>query len=50
LVKRTSQRSPPGVFLPNTDIFETKNALTVVMEMPDREHIDITVEDSFSAW
>jgi HSP20 family protein len=39
---------PARVFLPNTDIFETENALTVVMEMPgvDREHTAITVEDS----
>jgi len=38
---------PARVFLPNTDIFETEDALTVVMEMPgvNREHADITVED-----
>jgi len=39
---------PARVFLPNTDIFETEDALTVVMEMPgvDREHTDVTVEDN----
>ena len=39
---------PARVFLPNTDIFETEDALTVVMEMPgvDREHTEITVIDS----
>jgi len=38
---------PARVFLPNTDIFETEDALSVVMEMPgvNREHADITVED-----
>jgi HSP20 family protein len=38
---------PARVFLPNTDIFETEGALTVVMEMPgvNREHADIRVED-----
>jgi HSP20 family protein len=39
---------PARIFVPNTDIFETENALTVVMEMPgvNREHADITVEDN----
>jgi HSP20 family molecular chaperone IbpA len=34
-------------FVPNTDIFETEDALIVVMELPgvDREHTEITVED-----
>ena len=38
---------PARVFVPTTDIFETEDALTVVMEMPgvNREHADITVED-----
>jgi HSP20 family protein len=38
---------PARVFLPNTDIFETEEALAVVMEMPgvNREHTEITVED-----
>jgi HSP20 family protein len=38
---------PARVFLPNTDIFETEEAMAVVMEMPgvNREHTEITVED-----
>jgi HSP20 family molecular chaperone IbpA len=47
LEKKDEPTIPARVFLPNTDIFETEDALTVVMEMPgvDREHADITVED-----
>jgi HSP20 family protein len=45
---RDESTIPARVFLSNTDIFETEDALTVVMEMPgvDREHADISVEDS----
>src|SRR5262245_5398859 len=48
LEKKDESTIPTRVFLPNTEIFETEDALTVVMEMPgvDREHADITVEDS----
>jgi HSP20 family molecular chaperone IbpA len=48
LEKRDESTIPARVFIPNTDIFETKDALTVVMEMPgvNREHADITVEDN----
>jgi HSP20 family protein len=37
---------PMRAFLPTTDIFETEDALTLVLEMPgvDREHIDLSVE------
>ena len=47
LEKKDESTIPARVFLPNTDIFETEDALTVVMEMPgvNREHADITVED-----
>ena len=47
LEKKDEPTVPVRVFLPNTDIFETEDVLTVVMEMPgvDREHADITVED-----
>lgn len=47
LEKKDEPTIPARVFLPNTDIFETEDGLTVVMEMPgvNREHADITVED-----
>jgi HSP20 family protein len=47
LEKKNESTIPARVFLPNTDIFETEESLTVVMEMPgvNREHTDITVED-----
>jgi HSP20 family protein len=38
---------PMRAFLPTTDIFETHDALTVVLEMPgaDRDNIDVSVEN-----
>ena len=44
LEKKDESTIPARLFLPNTDIFETEDALTVVMEMPgvNREHADIT--------
>ena len=38
---------PVRYFVPATDIFETEDALTVVMEVPgvDREAIDISLEN-----
>jgi HSP20 family molecular chaperone IbpA len=47
LEKKEEATIPARVFLSNTDIFETEDALTVVMEMPgvNRDHTDITVED-----
>lgn len=38
---------PARTFVPTTDIFETKDALTVVMEMPGvaREGIDVSLEN-----
>jgi HSP20 family molecular chaperone IbpA len=39
--------TPTRAFMPNADIFETENALTVVLEMAgvDRENINISVEN-----
>ena len=47
LEKKDESTIPARVFLPNTDIFETADALTVVMEMPGvtREQTNIMVED-----
>jgi HSP20 family protein len=38
---------PARVFLPTTDIYETPDSLTVVLEMPgvDKENVDVRVED-----
>jgi HSP20 family protein len=50
--KRELQRKeeatiPARMFVPTTDIYETEQALTVVMEMPgvDKANVDIDVED-----
>jgi HSP20 family molecular chaperone IbpA len=45
--KRQESTTPTRAFLPATDIFETENALTVVLEMPgvDRSNIDISVNE-----
>jgi HSP20 family protein len=47
LVSRDEKTVPVRYFVPATDIFETEDALTVVMEVPgvDREAIDIAVEN-----
>ena len=46
LVSQDEKTIPVRYFVPATDIFETEDALTVVMEMPgvDRGAIDIAVE------
>ena len=38
---------PARVFLPDTDIYETEDALTVVMEMPgvEKSNVEVGVED-----
>jgi HSP20 family protein len=48
LEKKDEATVPARIYLPTTDIFETENALMVVMEMPGvvNEHADITIEDS----
>ena len=48
LEKKDEATVPARIYLPTTDIFETENALMVVMEMPGvvKEHADITVEDN----
>ena len=45
--KKTESTAPGRAFLPVTDIFETPDALTVVLEMPgvDRNSIEVSVED-----
>ncbi len=47
VVSRDEKTVPVRYFVPTTDIFETEDALTVVMEVPgvDREAIDIAVEN-----
>jgi HSP20 family protein len=45
--KKTEGTAPGRVFLPVTDIFETPETLTVVLEMPgvDRNSVEASVED-----
>jgi len=47
LVSKDETTMPVRYFVPTTDIFETEDGLTVVMEVPgvDREAIDINVEN-----
>jgi HSP20 family molecular chaperone IbpA len=47
LQKKDEATIPVRTFLPTTDIFETEDALTVVMEMPgvDKANLDIHVEN-----
>ena len=47
LVSRDEKTIPVRYFVPTTDIFETEDALTVIMEVPgvDREAVDINVEN-----
>jgi HSP20 family molecular chaperone IbpA len=46
--KKEETTVPARTYLPSTDIFETEQALTVVMEMPgvDKANVEISVEDS----
>lgn len=45
--KAQEPTTPMRAFLPTTDIFETEDALTVVLEMPGvgRDNIDVSVEN-----
>jgi HSP20 family protein len=45
--KKQESTIPARVFLPVTDIFETENGLTVVMEMPgvDKDNVEVNVEN-----
>ena len=47
LVSKEETTVPVRYFVPTTDIFETEDALTVVMEVPgvDRDAIDINLEN-----
>lgn len=47
LEKKGETTMPARIFVPNADIYETKDGLSVVLEMPgvDRNSIDIRVED-----
>jgi HSP20 family protein len=47
LEKKEETTIPARVFLPTTDIYETKDALNVVLEMPgvEKNSVEIRVED-----
>src|SRR5271165_4221731 len=47
LEKKEETTIPARVFVPTADIYETADALTVVMEMPgvDKANLDVHVED-----
>lgn len=48
LAKKEETTVPARIYLPSTDIFETEEALTVVMEMPgvDKGNVDVNVENN----
>jgi HSP20 family protein len=48
LEKREEATVPSRVFLPTTDIYETQDALNVIMEMPgvEKSNVDLAIEDS----
>ncbi|HEU0157394.1 MAG TPA: Hsp20/alpha crystallin family protein [Stellaceae bacterium] len=47
LVSKEEKTVPARYYVPTTDIFETKDALTVVMELPgvEKRSIDVNVEN-----
>ncbi len=49
--KKEETTIPARAFLPNTDIYETQDALTVVLEMPgvEKKNVEISVADGVLA-
>ena len=47
LVSKNEQTAPVRYYVPTTDIFETEDALTVVMDLPgvSRQSVDVNVEN-----
>ena len=47
LAKKEETTAPTRFFVPTADIFETDDALSVVLEMPgaDRSKVDVRIED-----
>src|ERR1700741_2565328 len=47
LEKREETTIPARIFVPNADIYETKDGLNVVLEMPgvDKNSVDVRIED-----
>jgi HSP20 family molecular chaperone IbpA len=47
LVSKDEKTVPARYYVPNTDIYETEDALTVVMELPgvERQAVDVNVEN-----
>jgi HSP20 family protein len=47
LEKKEEATIPARVFLPTADIYETRDALTVILEMPgvEKNNVDVRVED-----
>jgi HSP20 family protein len=45
--KKEEATIPARVFLPTADIYETQDALTVILEMPgvEKDNVDVRVED-----
>jgi HSP20 family protein len=45
--KAEEATTPTRAFMPNADVFETEDALTVVLEMPgvDRDHMEIGIDN-----
>ena len=45
--KREETKIPARIFLPMADIYETQDALTVILEMPgvEKNNVDVRVED-----
>lgn len=48
LVDKEEKTVPARYYVPNTDIYETENALTVVVEMPgvEKDKVDIDIENN----